>query len=86
MDRKQPLHASLSPRPERNSETLAGPPSCLKPTARERPMPDESPQETFPQEAAGRLHLPSSCPLPDSFPGRSGIGDVDLSRLPKPVY
>ncbi|XP_003368164.1 conserved hypothetical protein [Trichinella spiralis] len=48
-------------------------------------MPDESPQETFPQEAAGRLHSPSSRPLPDSFPGRSGIGDVDLSRLPKPV-
>ncbi|KRY38469.1 hypothetical protein T01_10437 [Trichinella spiralis] len=47
-------------------------------------MPDESPQETFPQEAAGRLHSPSSRPLPDSFPGRSGIGDVDLSRLPKP--
>ncbi|KRY21743.1 hypothetical protein T4B_5703 [Trichinella pseudospiralis] len=47
-------------------------------------MPDEFPQETFPQEAAGRLHSPSSRPLPGSFPGRSGIGDVDLSRLPKP--
>ncbi|KRX37585.1 hypothetical protein T05_6937 [Trichinella murrelli] len=46
-------------------------------------MPDESPQETFPQEAAGRLHSPSSHPLTDSFPGRSGIGDVDLSRLPR---
>ncbi|KRX86448.1 hypothetical protein T4E_10312 [Trichinella pseudospiralis] len=48
-------------------------------------MPDEFPQETFPQEAAGRLHSPSSRPLPGSFPGRSGIGDVDLSRLPKPL-
>ncbi|KRX13583.1 hypothetical protein T07_1619 [Trichinella nelsoni] len=48
-------------------------------------MPDESPQETFPQEAAGRLHSPSSRPLTDSFPERSGIGDFDLSRLPKPA-
>ncbi|KRY26826.1 hypothetical protein T01_5400 [Trichinella spiralis] len=47
-------------------------------------MPDESPQETFPQEAAGRLHSLSSHPLTDSFPGRSDIGDVDLSRLPRP--
>ncbi|KRZ54791.1 hypothetical protein T02_3769 [Trichinella nativa] len=46
-------------------------------------MPDESPQETFPQETARRLHLLSSHPLTDSFPGRSGIGDVDLSRLPR---
>ncbi|KRZ56314.1 hypothetical protein T02_2554 [Trichinella nativa] len=48
-------------------------------------MPDESPQETFPQEAAGRLHSSSSRPLTNSFPERSGIGDVDLSRLPMPV-
>ncbi|KRY15598.1 hypothetical protein T12_8055 [Trichinella patagoniensis] len=48
-------------------------------------MPDKSPQETFPQEVAERLHSPSSRPWTDSFPGRSDIEDVDLSRPPKPV-
>ncbi|KRX13408.1 hypothetical protein T07_1514 [Trichinella nelsoni] len=48
-------------------------------------MPDESLLETFPQKAAGRLHSPSSRLLTDSFLRKSGIGDVDLSPLPKPV-
>ncbi|KRZ06877.1 hypothetical protein T11_8941 [Trichinella zimbabwensis] len=47
-------------------------------------MPDGSLRETFPLASARRLHLPSSRPLMDPSPGRTGIGDVVVSRLSKP--
>ncbi|KRZ75047.1 hypothetical protein T10_1028 [Trichinella papuae] len=47
-------------------------------------MPDGSLRETFQQGAARRLHLPSSRPLMGPSPGRTGIGDVVVSRLSKP--